>query len=746
MDNIRVPKNYVPIMYLLGTLIFLEWIYPTKEVANTTNITVFILFTLFCTALTIVRFPAWFANLLRGLAILFIIHSLFMKPPFLSLEWIKLLFNEFHTNMSLLLSWDLIELSSMFRTVLFLILIWLMVYFIHYWFVAARKFLLFIILTIIYLSILDSFTGYDASWAMIRTFVLSFLALGYANFFKQTVDQPLKVKRRRGYYSWKLPIFLIVITVSTLAYILPKFSAQWPDPIPFIKSMSEHTPFSKGEDGNTQMGLSEDDSRLGGSFTTSEEVVFEAISTGHGYWRVDSKDFYTGKGWINSEVRVSQPVINGEVKLGLYDFEVERTAKTAIVSFVEDEYFPKLPYPYEIVNIYSEDENMQSFISHDSHGAVEVPEENLSSFQNYGLVYAAPTFDVDRLRGIEIRDSSIEALGHRDHTRYTQLPRDLPTRVGGLAMEITQHFQTDYDKVKAIESYFHTSGFRYKTEGVPYPAEEEDYVDQFLFETKYGYCDNFSTSMVVMLRSLGFPARWAKGYTAGEVVERNVDYSLYEESLNIPKINTLLNKYEIKNTNAHSWVEVFFPDVGWVPFEPTQGFANHEDFISSNYGEEDMLEAEEGEVNLEEEDQQSEDINEELGEEEEESVVVAKKGSKTPLYLFLGVLIVLLFAIVVFRVRLMFAYYKYLLVKKPSQENYERAYIYLLKLLGMKGMQKKQSETLREYAKKIDHRYKVNDMGDLTYIYEQLLYREAENINNYKISQLWENMVRRVIA
>ena len=75
-------------------------------------------------------------------------------------------------------------------------------------------------------------------------------------------------------------------------------------------------------------------------------------------------------------------------------------------------------------------------------------------------------------------------------------------------------------------------------------------MDQFLFETKIGYCDNFSTSMVVMLRSLGIPARWVKGFAPGEIVQR-------EDSIPV---------YEVTNNNAHSWVEAYFPNVGWMHF------------------------------------------------------------------------------------------------------------------------------------------------------------------------------------
>ena len=90
--------------------------------------------------------------------------------------------------------------------------------------------------------------------------------------------------------------------------------------------------------------------------------------------------------------------------------------------------------------------------------------------------------------------------------------------MGDLANDIVKGAKTPYQKARAIENYFSRNGFRYETDNVAIPTADQDYVDQFLFETKLGYCDNFSTSMVVMLRSVGIPARWVKGFMGGEIV------------------------------------------------------------------------------------------------------------------------------------------------------------------------------------------------------------------------------------
>jgi hypothetical protein len=75
-------------------------------------------------------------------------------------------------------------------------------------------------------------------------------------------------------------------------------------------------------------------------------------------------------------------------------------------------------------------------------------------------------------------------------------------------------------------------------------------VDYFLFDLQQGYCDYYATAMVVMARSLGIPARLAVGYATGE----------YDPEL---------EAYQVTRANAHSWAEVYFPEYGWIRFEPT---------------------------------------------------------------------------------------------------------------------------------------------------------------------------------
>lgn len=135
-----------------------------------------------------------------------------------------------------------------------------------------------------------------------------------------------------------------------------------------------------------------------------------------------------------------------------------------------------------------------------------------------------------------------------DFQRYVQLPSALPERVGALAQRITAGADTQYDKVRAIEDYLRDR-YRYDLDS-PVPPPGRDAVDHFLFDTDVGFCEQFASATVVMLRTLGIPARVAVGYTTGER-------------------NPFTGYYEVRASDAHSWIEVWFPTLGWYEFDPT---------------------------------------------------------------------------------------------------------------------------------------------------------------------------------
>ena len=131
--------------------------------------------------------------------------------------------------------------------------------------------------------------------------------------------------------------------------------------------------------------------------------------------------------------------------------------------------------------------------------------------------------------------------------RYLQLPDTVPQRVYDLAEKIATGYNNPYDIAKAVETYVRSYPYN---DQIPGPSPGQDAADYFLFEEKQGYCDYYATSMAVMLRHLGIPARLAQGYATGEY-------------------DPFTNSYRLTEKDAHAWVEVFFPTYGWIQFEPT---------------------------------------------------------------------------------------------------------------------------------------------------------------------------------
>ena len=109
---------------------------------------------------------------------------------------------------------------------------------------------------------------------------------------------------------------------------------------------------------------------------------------------------------------------------------------------------------------------------------------------------------------------------------------------------------TPYDQAKAIESWFLAKGRFTYTLKPPLARSGERPLDFSLFTSKKGFCQDFSTAMNVMLRTLRIPSRQMSGFGAGVFDEKT-------------------HQYTVNSLDAHSWVEVFFPGYGWIPFEPT---------------------------------------------------------------------------------------------------------------------------------------------------------------------------------
>jgi hypothetical protein len=150
------------------------------------------------------------------------------------------------------------------------------------------------------------------------------------------------------------------------------------------------------------------------------------------------------------------------------------------------------------------------------------------------------------------------------YSKYLQLPEALPPRIKSLAKSITDSKDNRYDKVKAIEKYL-SNNYKYTLTPNDTP-QGRDFVDYFLFDEKKGYCTYYATSMVVMLRSLGIPARYVEGYIVTSGSKKG-------------------NEYHVTNEKAHAWVEAYFEGFGWIKFEPTAAYSSNDGQNNGNANE-----------------------------------------------------------------------------------------------------------------------------------------------------------------
>lgn len=158
-------------------------------------------------------------------------------------------------------------------------------------------------------------------------------------------------------------------------------------------------------------------------------------------------------------------------------------------------------------------------------------------------------------------DALLSARSDKINDLYTILPSTSPTSIADLAHSLTDQYDNNYDKAKAVEGYLNSFAYTYIPD---LPTENEDLVAYFLFESQSGFCTYFASSMAVLLRSIDIPTRYVEGF----IVNYDSKISSYS--------------YEVPAKNAHAWCEVYFDGIGWIPFEPTGKFLDSRYRVTEN--------------------------------------------------------------------------------------------------------------------------------------------------------------------
>lgn len=151
---------------------------------------------------------------------------------------------------------------------------------------------------------------------------------------------------------------------------------------------------------------------------------------------------------------------------------------------------------------------------------------------------------------------------------YLQLPDNITPRTKDLAKNIAAGLNNPYDIADAVTQYLRTN-IQYDLV-ISQPPAKQERIDWFLFDYKKGFCNYYATAEVVLLRSLGIPARMAVGFAQGQREELTATQVPGGANNPIGQAQAAnMSTYVVRQNAAHAWPEVYFPRVGWVNFEPT---------------------------------------------------------------------------------------------------------------------------------------------------------------------------------
>jgi len=270
----------------------------------------------------------------------------------------------------------------------------------------------------------------------------------------------------------------------------------------------------------------------------------EAAATPRYYWRALTYDHYDGAGWTAEGIQENPYNAGAPIVINLPE---GKQLIHASVRGVED-LANLLYYTGDLV---SADKNYILATRPIFQGSgAPLSLQKYVETDIFGARIQSQTYQFDSLLNYASEKTLRESTAnYPDYiaTRYLGLPAITPSRLFLLVIGMTDNKPTQYDKALAIQHYLRTIPYSLD---VPKPPLDQDVADYFIFDLKKGYCDYYATAMVVMARSIGIPARLVMGYASGTYDPVNKSYVITE-------------------ADAHSWPELYFPNVGWVEFEPT---------------------------------------------------------------------------------------------------------------------------------------------------------------------------------
>ncbi|WP_433945440.1 transglutaminase-like domain-containing protein [Paenibacillus sp. SN-8-1] len=444
---------------------------------------------------------------------------------------------------------------------------------------SRQSILLFFCATVIYLLSLELGLGLHTYWGLVRTVLIGLLLQAVLHTLhiqeESSDEEPGAVSppngrfRTAGFAAGITAVLGGIIGVATIVGSLPIQPAK---PLSLQQAVASMEAWTQTElaastrGHNNLSGYGNNDSDLGGPLTLNNKVFFTATSPYPTYYRGESKSTYTGRGWTQQDQETSPLSLDGRIPS-------EESVRSGGEELIQSITF-KEPQTGRVVLVGG---GIPVKVNRLTNGKQDLPFHNLMTFPDSGLIQysndtesqnihassAGSSHSPDELLGYEItvreQKESPDVLNRSKgedpvsiSSMYNELPDTLPKEVRDLGDKLTKGSRSRYEAVKSVQSYL-KNNYKYSLDPKSLPSGQ-DFTANFLFVQKIGYCDHFSTAMAVLLRTQGIPARWVKGFASGQKSEEDP------------------HQFTVSYSDAHSWVEVYFPGVGWVPFDPTPGF------------------------------------------------------------------------------------------------------------------------------------------------------------------------------
>jgi transglutaminase-like putative cysteine protease len=358
---------------------------------------------------------------------------------------------------------------------------------------------------------------------------------------------------RSIWFDFLRAAFLVAVFVLFLSWSMPAFSANTSvnDAL-----SSAQGPWRKFQDDWTRLFSSlrsygsattdpyEDTLILGGPRTVGSTLIMDVSvpqEIPYVYWQAIAYDTYEDGGWKITDATDTRLHFPDDGALEVPPSRAREVVKQVVVN-----YLPNSSFLYAAPEVVGSDRQMFVESARDSE-----EQELVSAIRSRYILRQGDRYEVfSRVSNADATSLRAAGTDYPDWVsdRYLQLPESITPETLNLAEELAAPFDTPFDTSIAVRDYLRNN-IVYNDQ-IAAPPDGVDPVHHTLFVTQEGYCNYYASAMATMLRSQGVPSRVVSGYAQGE----------YDEAS---------QSYRVRASNAHTWVEVYFPEYGWIQFEPT---------------------------------------------------------------------------------------------------------------------------------------------------------------------------------